>query len=406
MIHKNDTFWYNKINFREGIENMKKIVLFLLAGFMMISVMACSKDEETVQDVMEKVQQNYTDVFGLEMDMDASYTISLSGLEMKADMKMETLQENLGDPKNLAMEMDMELSMLGQTMSMKEWVKDGVAYIDDFETKTKQELDNNDLSELDGKFGAISKDSLKEFSENAQMEKTNDGYIISGSSDYAKMLEEIIESLGLAESLGTEVSEALSSLKIESFNIKYTITNDYEIENAHIDFKATMSVDDQEVAMDLNLDMNIKTYDQTQIKYPDFSEWDNPSENEDVSSVSCSYEGEGISELMMMHAEDDTVVEIESYMVVDYATYDIGSDEEKEAFMENMKSMYQAYEGVECSVDDLGEEMGIAIAIDMNKVSLSTLVELGLASGDSIEGQGFSLMQSIIGLEASGYDCE
>ena len=102
MIHKNDTFWYNKINFREGIENMKKIVLFLLAGFMMISVMACSKDEETVQDVMEKVQQNYTDVFGLEMDMDASYTISLSGLEMKADMKMETLQENLGDPKNLA----------------------------------------------------------------------------------------------------------------------------------------------------------------------------------------------------------------------------------------------------------------------------------------------------------------
>ena len=27
MIHKNDTFWYNKINFREGIENMKKIVL-------------------------------------------------------------------------------------------------------------------------------------------------------------------------------------------------------------------------------------------------------------------------------------------------------------------------------------------------------------------------------------------
>jgi len=185
---------------------------------------------------------------------------------------------------------------------------------------------------LDGKFGAISKDSLKEFSENAQMEKTNDGYIISGSSDYAKMLEEIIESLGLAESLGTEVSEALSSLKIESFNIKYTITNDYEIENAHIDFKATMSVDDQEVAMDLNLDMNIKTYDQTQIKYPDFSEWDNPSGNEDVSSVSCSYEGEGISELMMMHAEDDTVVEIESYMVVDYATYDIGSDEEKEAF--------------------------------------------------------------------------
>lgn len=357
MIHKKDTFWYNKINFREGIENMKKIVLFLLAGFMMISVMACSKDEETVQDVMEKVQQNYTDVFGLEMDMDASYTISLSGLEMKADMKMETLQENLGDPKNLAMEMDMELSMLGQTMSMKEWVKDGVAYIDDFETKTKQELDNNDLSELDGKFGAISKDSLKEFSENAQMEKTNDGYIISGSSDYAKMLEEIIESLGLAESLGTEVSEALSSLKIESFNIKYTITNDYEIENAHIDFKATMSVDDQEVAMDLNLDMNIKTYDQTQIKYPDFSEWDNPSGNEDVSSVSCSYEGEGISELMMMHAEDDTVVEIESYMVVDYATYDIGSDEEKEAFMENMKSMYQAYEGVECSVDDLGDSM-------------------------------------------------
>ena len=68
MIHKNDTFWYNKINFREGIENMKKIVLFLLAGFMMISVMACSKDEETVQDVMEKVQQNYTDVFGLEME--------------------------------------------------------------------------------------------------------------------------------------------------------------------------------------------------------------------------------------------------------------------------------------------------------------------------------------------------
>ena len=378
---------------------MKKLILFLLAGGMILSSAGCSKSKETAQQVMEKAQQNYADAYGLELEMDADYTIAVSGMEIKMAMEISMKQENWQDPEHLVMESDMEMQMLGQTLSMKEWVKDGVAYFDDSTAKTKQELEIAELSDLSGKVSMFSQDSLKEFGEHANIEKTDDGYVISGSLDYEKAFENIMGSLGLGESMGMDVSSVLSTLKVETFDLCYNISDEYEIEKGHVDLKASMMLEGQEMTLDLKLDMKIEPYQDPNIKLPDFSEWD-------MKSVSCSFEGEGISELMIINALDDHVTEVQSYMVIDYASYGVEGDDEKENFIQNMQDTYQNYEGVECSVDDLGDEIGVTIAVDMNKASLSTLIELGLASESSIEGTVFSLAQSVIGLEASGYDCE
>ncbi len=372
--------------------------MYLISCMMILCVVGCSKEKETASEVMEKVQQNYADAYGLEMKMDADYTISISGMELKMDLEMAMKQENMQDPDKLVMESELVMQMLGQRMSMKEWVKDGVAYMDDATTKTKQDLNTAELQEMSEKMGAMSQETLTGFAKDAKLEKTEDGYVISGSLADDKAFAQFMEDLGLGDSLGVEVSEMLSSLKVEAFDVSYMISKEYEIEKAHFDLKAGMTVEGQEMTLDLSMDMEMDAYNESKIKLPDFSAWD-------IKSVSCSFEGSGISELMVMNALDDQVEEIQSYMVIDYAAYGIESEEDKAVLIQNMQAMYQAYEGIECTVDDLGDEMGVAIYIDMKKASTSSLIELGLAGEGSIEGQTFSLAQSILGLQASGYEC-
>lgn len=377
---------------------MKKYVLCLLTLLMIFSSVGCSKQEETVAEVMEKVKQRYENAYGLDMKMDADYTVSISGIEIKMNMEISMKQENIQDVGKLVMESDMEMNMLGQTVSIKEWVKDGVMYIDDNEMKTKQELDSSDLAEMSGKMGMFSQESFTEFTKNATLEKVGDGYVISGSVDYENAFEDILGNLGLGESMGVDLVEVLSTLDVENFDIRYEVSDEYEIETGHVDLKAEMMVNGQKMSLNLDMELEMEAYDESRIQLPDLSAWD-------VESVSCSYESGGISELMVMNALDDDITDIQSYMVIDYATYGIGSAEEKENLIRQTQEMYQNYVGVECSVDDLGDSMGVAISVDMNMADVSTLIELGLANEESVENQGFSLLQSIAGLEAGGYSC-
>lgn len=398
---------------------MKKILVFLMTGLLMIPMAACSK-KETAADVLEKVQQNSQEAFGQELDMDINYTVSGSGVEVKAELEALVLVDNANDLDNMTMSMDMNISMLGQSLGIDAWMTDGVLYMDAMGVKSKQELLSSELKDQVSGMTSIPTDGLKELLDKAVLETTDDGYTITLKDVYtADNLNEMFDSLGLSEMLGQSVSdleEMFENVDIHESQLVYEISKDYILHGLTMNFAMTIDAEGETLDMVMTAAMNSQTYDTARVELPDLDEWDDQNNEANIEvpdideqgaqNVVCRYDDGALQEIMIISAYDDDISLIGSTMSFNYEAYGLIDEEDKESLRTSIMEIYGGYEGIDVSLEDYETYLEVTLIIDMSAVSIDSLVNLGIVEDDGVSYGSLSLTQSVTNLTNSGYACQ
>ena len=376
---------------------MKKIIGLFVCFLLSVSLASCA-EKETASEILNRASSKMNEANGIEMKMEVDVTMSLEGMDSDVEMSMEidTLSENLLNPEELIMSVSTAMSeedtLYGQSTV---YYVDGVLYTDAYGTKTKAEMDAAARENLVNYDVNLSEEDLKNFT----VTKSEDGVELKGKiTDLSKAMELLSTGQMLDDSLLETMNETMDALEMMDFEVIYEISNEDVLEEMSGIMQMRMQMEDMTVEMQIEIEGSYDYYEGSRIELPDLSEWEK-------QTAACVLEMDGVSEMMVIDAESDVIVQTTSYLMIDYELYGITSGSQKEEFNRQMEAAYASLEGVSVSVESFGDQMVMTLTVDYQSAPLESLVAVGMASSDA-SSTVFSLSDSLTALTASGYTCE
>lgn len=113
-------------------------------------------------------------------------------------------------------------------------------------------------------------------------------------------------------------------------------------------------------------------------------------------------EGITLTDTITLNAKGDVVQQMTEKIVVDTSSFDETQKESINAIYDELVTMYQAVEGVECTGTTTDTSYTIDIVIDATGSAVEELAAQGLLEMEGT-GEGISLKASKASFEASGY---
>jgi len=258
-----------------GKKEMKKtriVKLLLVAIVMITTLVGCNSGDSEKDGAMEvlKAAMDKTNAatsssgsitMDYEFDMKDSETENMS-------MIIDFIVNNANDDATLEMMTAIVLETSEGDQSMSIYAKDGYYYMDTFGMKIKVSA-----SEGEEYLDVSNQISLQDISDNqvitAKMKESGGDKIITLELKEDTVKEMILDTLEqLYSGVFTE-----DDLVVENYNIEYTIAEDGYIYDQIIEFKIAFSMDGEEMSMNVKTCVVYESFEETEITFPDFSEY-------------------------------------------------------------------------------------------------------------------------------------
>lgn len=213
---------------------MKKILLIAMSVAMLFTFAACGTsgkdfDSMTAYEHYVAATEKLNKAKSLEMEMTGDVKISMeaSGQKVDLDMTMDgVIKQIIRSQTDSDFTVDMEMGLMGQSANVSITYIDGIMYMDDSMSKTKQTVDAETMLEQAGVSGAAtSVEFLEDAVSEQTMEDVENGKKITFTIDPAKASEIVEQYTGQT----TKQLEGLNAdVKLDVTSITYEMTIDRE----------------------------------------------------------------------------------------------------------------------------------------------------------------------------------
>ena len=236
---------------------MKKLSAVLLAMLLVLSMAACdSAPKQDAFDIYEQVIAKNAEITSLEATMTAAINmVSASDPENPMDLTMEgSVQQVIRTETDFDLAVEATLGMMGQSVGMKMYFKDGYMYQDMMGMKMKTAAPIEEMMEqmsmLDVNNFKFSREDVKEMS----TAKVEDGTEIKLTFDGERMntlITELLDEAGMADLLGS------TSMTISDIQYTMVVDADMNAKVMHIVFDATVAAEGEVVTMSADITLEI-----------------------------------------------------------------------------------------------------------------------------------------------------
>ena len=210
-------------------KSIKKLSAIFLAGLLVFSVTACTK-KRTAKEVLESSIEKAKDITSSHMTGTAKYKIeagdSDSSSAMEFDMSFDAKVSD-ANKDSMKMDMNMKMSILGQSLDMNMYYTDGYYYMNMAGQKQKMKMDIAAMQkQIESTTGQTSLSS--KYYKDLKLEEDGDNQVLSYSLSEDGLNEYLESVMSQMESLtgNTSDSNAADSIKISSFSGKRTLDED------------------------------------------------------------------------------------------------------------------------------------------------------------------------------------
>lgn len=213
-------------------KSMKKLSAIFLVGILVFSMTACTK-KRSAKEILESSIKKSKEVTSSHMTGTAKYKIEAGDSGSSSAMEFDmTFDAKVADANkdSMKMDMNMKMSILGQSMSMDMYYTDGYYYMNMAGQKQKMKMDiaamQKQLESTTGQSTLPSK-----YYKDLKLEKDGDHQVLSyslnedGLNEYIKSLMNQMGSI----TGNNSGSNSLNSVKIDSFSGKRTLDEDDNI---------------------------------------------------------------------------------------------------------------------------------------------------------------------------------
>lgn len=230
------------------MKKQRKIVSILLVLAMVIATGAimtgCGDDP---LETYNKASENMAKADNMSFDGDGKMAWSVSGqsLEMNLGIKGDYIKSTTDDPTDLQLAADVSFSMMGQNSSVKLYIKDKYAYMDNGAQKTKTKVEKASADQIASLFDEESTIKIDKYVK----ESSQDGDTLKFKIDSEKYITEFMKKY-------SSVFDSNNQNSTGSFNLK---SFQDQIKNAGLedmDLQATVK-DDNFTSMKFSIPMTM-----------------------------------------------------------------------------------------------------------------------------------------------------
>ena len=242
---------------------MKKLLALLLGATLALSMTGCSSEEAlTPEEIYDQAIAKSQELDAVDGDMTISMDMDMGGmsLSMGMDARIQLKNATSGD-----MEMAMILStdVLGTSMQVEEYFKDGYFYMSDGTTKVKAPFD---YSEVAGQ-AQMNTATARDFMEKLEMTEDENGNYVFTYSIAQDRLNDYLD--GALEGMDDILGET-GSFVINEMNGTCVIDKEYNVisDNVHMDMDMTAEGQSLGYVMDISIEYNA-VGDAVTVSFPD-----------------------------------------------------------------------------------------------------------------------------------------
>lgn len=118
---------------------MKKYLTVLLSGLLIFSFSGCVNERASeAEEIMRNVIENLKKEPQIAITGRDEYLITGDAEDIEVYVDYISFQNNFTDPSRFEMETNMEINVGYDGKEIREWVKDGICYIYDYDTVEKK----------------------------------------------------------------------------------------------------------------------------------------------------------------------------------------------------------------------------------------------------------------------------
>lgn len=254
---------------------MKKYLTVLLSGLLIFSFSGCVNERASeAEEIMRNVIENLKKEPQIAITGRDEYLITGDGEDIEVYVDYISFQNNFTDPSRFEMETNMEINVGYDGKEIREWVKDGICYIYDYDTVEKKKINGSKISD---RIKDLNNETWKKFGETASVEKDENGdYVISGSAVAMMGYVELMERFIFTETLKWDLME---ESVMEDSSAVYVISPDYKLKYVLFEIDVQLNIEGQKriLKMDGGVGMQYYSNGDYRITWPDFSDWDEES---------------------------------------------------------------------------------------------------------------------------------
>ncbi len=233
------------------MKTRNRVLAVLLACLLAFGLTACGSKEQAPEEVYAAAVAKTNELSGLDANLDMTMTMS-DGTEsmdiaMAAVMKIQDMNKD-----TMAMDMKMDISLMGMTMTMQTYYTDGYYLMESMGQKVKYAMPLDEAMGQTAMLQEIGAEALGEI----EMSEADGITTLSFEVDTAKLLEEgmMEEYMGMLENLGLSGMDD-SGMTYNSLNGTVTINKDgYIASNA---MQMSGSIEESGQKMDFTMDINV-----------------------------------------------------------------------------------------------------------------------------------------------------
>ena len=230
---------------------MRKLKYLLVATIMSTTLLfGCGSNEEksnlkelSAQELVENVSKGeIKDTKSFEFTIDTAIDVSMGTAELPMNIKGDLDVNGQIDIENKLLKLNASVDAMGQKLDVECFVSAAgetpTLYYKMNDTWTKQTLEMDDIAgmfdpiesgETSTEDAKVEFEKILEYLSGAKVETKDDTYVLSGTIDFAKIMEDM-EKETVEESdedAGAAVSGVLETLKDLKLNVKVVVNSDY-----------------------------------------------------------------------------------------------------------------------------------------------------------------------------------
>lgn len=187
-------------------KTLRIISLLIVISMMLFAFASCGKApaSERIETAMKKMSDSKV----VDSDTTMKMVMSMQGMTIEVPMTMK-IKSDMRDEKAPAMSVDMEMSIMGETMKVGICYVDGTAYLDMMGSKIKTDATDSELGDIFGSAGVDADASTELFFDSeminkAEITEEKDGsFTAKVTIDGKEYKDDIMEEIGsIVDSLG------------------------------------------------------------------------------------------------------------------------------------------------------------------------------------------------------------
>lgn len=226
-----------------------KLTIATLLGAGLITCF-CGCGEKDPYEIYSEASKKTNELKSTETSAKMTMTLSAEGSSFEIPMNMDIKVSGVGTD-NILMDMQMNLEILGQSVTTTGYYTDGYYYMDDSTAgKIKYAMDLEALQEQIST-GSAKTDLKKEDFEELTVEKKDKDYILTFKLKKDSLNETIDSALG---SMGDMLSGIDMNIELSDINGTMTVNKDGYIASQQMTIPMTTAVEGQEMTLDIDLE--------------------------------------------------------------------------------------------------------------------------------------------------------